>query len=242
MVQTIDNPTVSPAAEQHFTCRGLTWHQFKAIQASFEKVPNVRLFYCQGVLEIVGISKPHEVVKSMIAGLLGIYFEVKEIEFFPSGAYSQIVEGQVEYQADLSYCFGTDKDVPDLCIEVVISNPVASELLEIRRRQCRVPTVINCRDTALPSPLYYSGGTGTDMITSGSPIKLQKYRLMGVLEVWFWEDGTLQLYRLREQGYERITNSELLPELDLSLFKRCILFASPLEALKEFRRGISTND
>lgn len=102
----------------------------------------------------------------------------------------------------MSYCFGTDKNVPDLCIEVVI--------------------------------------------TSGSPIKLQiklqKYRLMGVPEVWFWEDGTLQLYRLREQGYERIASSELLPELDLSLLKRCILFASPLEALKEFRKGISSTD
>ena len=198
MVQTIDNPTVSPAAEQHFTWRGLNWQQFKDIQASFENVPGVRLFYCQGVLEIVGISKPHEVFQSIIGLLLGIYFEVREIEFFPSGAYSQIVEGQVEYQSDLSYCFGTDKDVPDLCIEVVI--------------------------------------------TSGSPIKLQKYRLMGVSEVWFWEDGTLQLYGLREQGYERITSSELLPELDLSLLKRCILFASPLEALKEFRTGISSND
>jgi len=198
MVQTIDNPTVSPAAEQHFTWRGLTWHQFKAIQASFEDVAGVRLFYCQGVLEIVGISKPHEAFQSIIGVLLAIYFEVREIEFFPSGAYSQIVEGQVEYQADLSYCFGTDKDVPDLCVEVVI--------------------------------------------TSGSPIKLQKYRLMGVPEVWFWEDGTLELYHLREQGYERITNSELVPELDLSLLKRCILFASPLEALKEFRRGISSND
>ncbi|WP_293131841.1 Uma2 family endonuclease [Microcoleus sp. bin38.metabat.b11b12b14.051] len=198
MVQTIDNPTVSPTAEQHFTWRGLNWQQFKAIQSSFENVPGVRLFYCQGVLEIVGISKPHEAFQSIIGVLLAIYFEVREIEFFPSGAYSQIVEDQVEYQADLSYCFGTDKDVPDLCIEVVI--------------------------------------------TSGSPIKLQKYRLMGVPEVWFWEDGTLQLYRLQEQGYERIASSELLPELDLSLLKRCILFTSPLEALKEFRRGISSND
>ncbi|MCC3404090.1 MAG: Uma2 family endonuclease [Microcoleus sp. PH2017_10_PVI_O_A] len=198
MVQTIDNPTVSPAAEQHFTWRGLTWHQFKAIQASFENVPGVRLFYCQGVLEIVGINKPHEAFKSIIGVLLAIYFEVTEIEFFPSGAYSQIGEGQVEYQADLSYCFGTDKDVPDLCVEVVI--------------------------------------------TSGSPIKLQKYRVMGVPEVWFWEDGTLELYHLREQGYERITNSELLSELDLSVWKRCILLASPPAALQEFRRGISSND
>ncbi|MEG4989258.1 Uma2 family endonuclease [Microcoleus sp. BR0-C5] len=198
MVQTVDNPTTSPAVEQRFTCRGLTWHQFKAIQASFEDVPGVRLFYCEGVLEIVGISKPHEAVQSIIAGLLLLYFEVKEVEFFPSGSYSQIIEGVVEYQSDLSYCCGTDKDVPDLCIEVVI--------------------------------------------TSGSPIKLQKYRLMGVPEVWFWEDGTLQLYRFREQGYEPIASSEFLPELDLSLLKRCILFASPLEALKEFRKGISSND
>ncbi|MEG5000265.1 Uma2 family endonuclease [Microcoleus sp. B4-D4] len=198
MVQTIDNPTVSPTAEQHFTWRGLNWQQFKAIKSSFENVPGVRLFYCQGVLEIVGISKPHEAFQSIISLLLAIYFEVKEIEFFPSGAYSQIVDGQVEYQADLSYCLGKDKNVPDLCIEVVI--------------------------------------------TSGSPIKLQKYRLMGVPEVWFWEDGTLQLYRLREQGYEPIASSELLPELDLCLLKRCILFSSPLEALKEFRKGISSND
>jgi Uma2 family endonuclease len=199
MVTSLENPVnASPKIEQHFTLRGLQWHQFKAIQASFDSVPGVRLFYCEGVLEIVTISKPHESVKSSIAGFFLIYFEVKEIEFFPSGSYSQIVEGVVEYQSDLSYCFGTDKDIPDLCVEVVI--------------------------------------------TSGSPIKLQKYRLMGVPEVWFWEDGTLELYHLREQGYERITSSEFLPELDLSLLLRCILISSSLEAIKEFRRGISSHD
>ncbi len=198
MLQTVDNTTTSPAVDQRFTWRGLTWHQFKAIQSGFEEVPNVRLFYCDGVLEIVGISKPHEAIRCLIAALLSNFFQVKRIQFFPSGSYSQIVEGKVEYQADLSYCFGTDKDVPDLCIEVVI--------------------------------------------TSGSPIKLQKYRLMGVPEVWFWEDGTLELYHLREEGYDRIASSELLPELDLSLLKRCILFASPLDALEEFSRGMGDRE
>ncbi|MEP6543645.1 Uma2 family endonuclease [Microcoleus vaginatus GB1-A2] len=75
------------------------------------------------------------------------------------------------------------------------------------------------------------------VISSGSPIKLQKYREMGVPEVWFWEGGTLEVYALREQGYDRIASSEILPELDLSLLKRCILFASPLDALEEFTRG-----
>jgi Uma2 family endonuclease len=195
MVQTADNPATSPAAEQHFILHGLTWQQFKTIQASFESVPNVRLFYCEGVLEIVSTGKLHEEIRCLIGLLRGQYFIQRRIVFFPSGAYSQIVEGKVEYQSDLSYCFGTRKDVPDLCIEVVI--------------------------------------------TSGSPIKLRKYRQMGVREVWFWEDGTLELYHLREQGYEQISSSEFLPELDLSLLKRCILFASPLDALEEFSRGVN---
>ncbi|MDF0554661.1 Uma2 family endonuclease [Kamptonema sp. UHCC 0994] len=199
MVTSLENQvTASPKIEQHFTLRGLQWHQFKAIQASFEDVPGVRLFYCQGVLEIVTISKLHDAIRCMMGLLLGAYFVEKNIEFFPSGSYSQIVEGVVEYQADLSYCFGKDKDVPDLCVEVVI--------------------------------------------TSGSPIKLQKYRLMGVPEVWFWEDGTLAIYHLQEQGYEQVSSSEFMPELDLSLLLRCILISSPLEAIKEFRKGISSND
>jgi len=126
------------------------------------------------------------------------YFLQRRIVFFSSGTYSQIVEAQVEYQADLSYCFGTIKDVPDLCIEIVI--------------------------------------------TSGSAIKLQKYRLMGVPEVWFWEDGTLELYHLPEQGYDRIASSEILPELDLSLLKRCILLPSPLDALEEFSKGMGDRE
>ena len=193
MTQTLEN-AVNLAEEQRFFRRGLSWEQFKAIQASFENVPGVRLFYCDGVLEIVTIGKPHEVIKCLIAGLLITYFEVKGIEFFPSGSFNQIIPNIVEYQADLSYCFGSDKPVPDLCIEVVI--------------------------------------------TSGSPIKLQKYKLMGVPEVWFWEDGTIEVYCLREQEYEKVVISELFPELDLSLLNRCILLSSPLEAIREFRQGI----
>ena len=78
MVQTIDNPTTSPTVEQRFTWRGLTWHQFKAIQAGFDDVPGVRLFYCDGVLEIVGISKPHEAIRCLIAALLINLFQINQ--------------------------------------------------------------------------------------------------------------------------------------------------------------------
>jgi Uma2 family endonuclease len=194
MTQALTGMLGLPQEEQRFFCRGVSWERFQAIQNSFENVPGVRLFYCEGVLEIVGVGKAHELITSLIGLLLGQFFIDQEIEFFPSGSYSQVIPGVVEYQADLSYCLGTDKDRPDLCIEVVI--------------------------------------------TSGSPIKLQKYKLMQVPEVWFWEDGTLEVYCLRATEYEKVSQSELLPEMDLSLLSRCLLLSSPLEAVREFRQKI----
>lgn len=63
--------------------------------------------------------------------------------------------------------------------------------------------------------------------TSGSESKLDKYRALGVPEVWFWEDGVLRLHRLRGTGYESITESEIdeLRELNIALFAQCVLIA-----------------
>jgi Uma2 family endonuclease len=65
------------------------------------------------------------------------------------------------------------------------------------------------------------------VFTSGGIRKLERYRAIGVSEVWFWEDGTLALYRLRREDYEAIEQSELagLKDLDLEVFKRHVLMA-----------------
>jgi len=73
--------------------------------------------------------------------------------------------------------------------------------------------------------------------------KLDRYQALGVSEVWFWEDGLFKLHHLREQGYERINQSELpeLCDLDIALLSRCVLMAetSRVEAYNEFRRAIA---
>ena len=80
------------------------------------------------------------------------------------------------------------------------------------------------------------------VFTSGGEGKLALYRALGVPEVWFWQDGVLKLYHLREQGYERIVQSELpgLKDLNLNLLKRCILMAETDagEAIRTFQQGI----
>lgn len=80
------------------------------------------------------------------------------------------------------------------------------------------------------------------IFTSGSSHKLQRYRILGIPEVWFWDDGVFSLHRLRESDYERISRSEIpeLDTLDIRLLTRCVLMAqtSRLEAAKIFRSGL----
>lgn len=85
------------------------------------------------------------------------------------------------------------------------------------------------------------------IITSGSIDKLETYRRLGMAEVWLWEINHLKLYHLREEtpsvflsthGYEQITVSELLPELDISLLEQCALISDQIQAIDEFEKGI----
>ena len=80
------------------------------------------------------------------------------------------------------------------------------------------------------------------VLTSGGFDKLQRYQILGISEVWFWQDGVFSLYRLRDGNYERINHSEIpeLTSLDIDLLTRCVLIAetSRLNAANEFRKTI----
>ena len=80
------------------------------------------------------------------------------------------------------------------------------------------------------------------VLTSGGIDKLQRYQILGISEVWFWQDGVFSLYHLRAGNYDLITRSEIpeLTSLDIDLLTRCVLMAetSRLSAANEFRKAI----
>ncbi len=193
MTQTLLRPL-----DQRFIHSGISWQRFKLIEQGFSGSPGIRLFYYRGEVEILAVSQEHEFFSRTICTLLAIYCAENEIEFAPTGSFTQEKEGLVSAQADESYFIGrgrTPDFPPDLCIEIVF--------------------------------------------TSGNVRKLERYQLLGVSEVWFWEDGVLALYCLGSEGYEKISSSVVLPDLDINLLCRCLLMASSVEAMREFRRGIS---
>jgi hypothetical protein len=115
---------------------------------------------------------------------------LKRIRFVATGAYTQELQDTTEFQADLSYNFDTEKDISDLCVEIVV--------------------------------------------TSGSTKKLRKYQLIGVPEVWFWQNGKISIYRLENSGYVEVKASVWLPDLDIIHLEQCLLMDSQLDAMTSF--------
>jgi Uma2 family endonuclease len=120
--------TIAKADNQHFIKQFVTWEQFKALQATFAELDGVRLTYCEGILEIVGIGRSHQMLCTLLGAMLGQYFMIKPIRFVSTGSYTQSVKRRTEYQADLSYNFDTEKEVSDLCIEVVVTSGNVTKL------------------------------------------------------------------------------------------------------------------
>ncbi|MGI8935711.1 MAG: Uma2 family endonuclease [Phormidesmis sp.] len=87
------------------------------------------------------------------------------------------------------------------------------------------------------------------VVSSGGIDKLEAYKRLKMTEVWFWEDGVLELYHLRageassiENGvsqlyYEKIIASEEVKGIDLALLSRCMLMVNHVEALRAFQTG-----
>ncbi|ACC78896.1 hypothetical protein [Nostoc punctiforme] len=61
-------------------------------------------------------------------------------------------------------------------------------------------------------------------------------------EVWFWEDGVLEVYYLRKEDkalhYERVSSSEEVKGIDLDLLLCCILMVNHVDAIKTFQQAL----
>jgi Putative restriction endonuclease len=61
--------------------------------------------------------------------------------------------------------------------------------------------------------------------------KLEIYRRLGVREVWFWQNEQFAIHHLRDQQYEAVSNSVLLPDLHVALLAAYVIQPDPLDAL-----------
>ena len=126
--------------EDRYSTDGVNWQQYEALLAKLGDSPGFRVTYLDGVLEIVSPSLRHEGTKSRIGDLLLLYFLETDTLYYPKGSTTfRQQERRGGTEADESYCIGTDKALPDLVIEVVITSGGINRL-EVYNR-LRVPEV-----------------------------------------------------------------------------------------------------
>src|SRR5271166_6180620 len=78
-------------------------------------------------------------------------------------------------------------------------------------------------------------------LTTGGLSKLD--RRFNVPEVWFWRRQALEIFALRDDGagYEAVSRSRLLPDLDIALLERCVAIRSWQQARRAFRAGFGAS-
>jgi Uma2 family endonuclease len=194
--------------EEKFTTSGVSWESYEALLAKLEDSSYYRVTYLDGILEIVSPSKRHESTKTRFSFLVSFYLWKKKIRHFPFGSTTFKNKARKA---------GAE---PDECYCFFEEKDVPDLAIEV-------------------------------VVTSGSVSKLEIYRRLGVPEVWFWQGNKLKLYYLRDNsqkeqadvftdtyGYEEISKSEFLPQLDIALLVRCVLITDSIEANDEFEQNI----
>ncbi|NJK75528.1 MAG: Uma2 family endonuclease [Richelia sp. CSU_2_1] len=167
-----------------------------------------------------------EAIESLVADAPGLRITYLDgwIEFMTLGEAHESISSIISFLLQLYFC--------EMGIEYI---PVGSATRRDREKGVSFE----------PDESYYIGSRKEHpdlavevTITSGSTSILAKYLRLRVPEVWFWKNNQLAVYRLREDGYEQVSSSEFLPELDLELLVRCVLMPSRIEARREFLNGI----
>jgi Uma2 family endonuclease len=169
-----------------------------------------------------------EAIESLMADSSGLRITYLDgwIEFMTLGEAHETISCILNFLLQLYFC--------EMGIEYI---PVGSATRKNRKKDVSFE----------PDDSYYIGEKKEHpdlaievTITSGNTNKLAKYLRIRIPEVWFWKNNQLAVYGLRENDYELVSRSELLPELDLELLVRCVLISSRIEARTEFLKGIRT--
>jgi Uma2 family endonuclease len=74
--------------------------------------------------------------------------------------------------------------------------------------------------------------------TSGGVKKLDIYCNLGVREVWFWRRGKLTAHVLRGDAYEEVSDSEVLPGIDLTELAQYLDRPTASQAIREYRTAL----
>lgn len=129
---------VTDDPEERFITSGVSWQQYEELLEKLGDSPWYQVTYLEGVLEIMSPSRRHEVGKKNISRLLEAYFEETRTSFWGLGSTTFRSSGKKGgTEPDECYCIGTEKEFPDLAIEVVLTSGGVDKLAVYKQLNVR---------------------------------------------------------------------------------------------------------
>lgn len=106
--------------EEIFISSGVSWQQYDALLHKLDDSPWYKVTYLDGLLELLSPNMEHEKKKENIARLLGVYFEEVRMRFYDFGSTTYRKKMNLSgIEPDVSFCIGSNKESPDLAVEIV---------------------------------------------------------------------------------------------------------------------------
>jgi Uma2 family endonuclease len=110
-------------SEQLIIINNFSWQDYEKILLNIRDNFPFRLKYSNGVFQLMSPSRRHEIDKKMLGMLLETYFLARNIDFYPLGSTTFRKENVAKgIEPDQCYCFDSEKDFPDLAIEIIVTS------------------------------------------------------------------------------------------------------------------------
>jgi len=123
-------PWRAPASEveQRILLENVPWATYVMLRDTLDSGA-LHMTYLEGRLELMVTSRAHEVTKTQIARLLELFCLERDIPLYGYGGMTFRDEQQERgLEPDECYCRGTDRELADIALEVVVSNPLVDKL------------------------------------------------------------------------------------------------------------------
>ncbi|MGH9719647.1 MAG: Uma2 family endonuclease [Bryobacteraceae bacterium] len=182
---------VASPAEQRMILRDISWETYIRL-CDENQSPATRMFYDEGILEIVTVSSEHERFKWALEHVFEALAEGFDIDFENLGHTTF-------RRRDLQKAFE-----PDTCFYVK-----------------RISAVRGKSEIVLPSDPAPELVVEVD-ISRSSLQKLPLFAAMGVGEVWRYEGSQIMIFRLSSGEYAEVEESTMLPGVTSAVLTRLI--------------------
>jgi Uma2 family endonuclease len=109
--------------EDRLMFSGVSWEGYLALDDALgHDRSSPRLYWLDGMVEIMSTSSKHEELKKWIATLMEQYFIAKRIRAYPRGQATIKKLKEAGAEPDESWTFDERKDVPDLVLEIALTS------------------------------------------------------------------------------------------------------------------------